>query len=193
MKKSIIALLFFNLLAVAQNDSPPSYSLSISGNYQLAVGNSYFNTSYANPLLFALSLQQNRAKNIFIGLTFNNSILRIEEQKYLGNFNSANSQYYGLFIGLRQYLFEKKFSVENSIGAGYKVINNKSDLGTYKIDGIPLIVGSKINKPLNKKIELFFKTEFIYFRNGVDVNGTYKAFYRDAYLIEPSFGIKFNF
>lgn len=192
MKNLIAVLYLLPLTLLAQNDTIPQFSISVAGNYQIGLGNSYFNDAYANPLGLRVTVQQNFVKNIFWGFSFSHNHMPIIRKELLGSFYSANSQYLGIVIGFRHRVLDNKFRLEHYAGTGYKIIYNKSELATYKIDAIVPSIGSKLNYPIAKNLDLFFQLDFMYFRNDVAVDEPYKSFYRDAYLLEPSIGIRIN-
>jgi hypothetical protein len=191
--KKIFFLMLLSFSVYSQNKMNKEYSINVSSNLQVALGNNYLNESYTNARGFGFSFQNNLSKNIFIGVFYNYYGTEITQKDKIGNFDSSNSVYLGAFIGYHHDIHLEKFYLEHAISYGYKVINNKSAIGSYAIHGQPIAIGTKINYKLSNQFDVFLKNDLIYFNNKVEISGEYRNFYKKAFIFEPSLGIRFNF
>lgn len=195
MKKHILLFLLLISFGIlnAQNDSIKEVSLEIGAKYQVALGDNYLNDGYQNSPGFGIAIQNNLKKNIFIGAFFNYYKTKITDANLIGDFNKSSSFYLGAYLGFRHKILTNKYFLEHKISYGYKSIDNINENLDYRISGKPISIGSKINYNLKNDFTLFFGTDFIYFKNDVNLTGPYRNFYVKSFIIEPSIGIRFNF
>jgi hypothetical protein len=191
-KTTLIISLLLGFFSFSQNKKTNNFSISISTNYPISIGNNFLNKAYDDRIGLGLEAQY-LINKIFFGVNYKYGNEAISNPNLMGGIKSSNNNQTYYFIGYKQKLTSNKMFLEHRIGAGDKSINNKTNINDYQITGKSWILGSKFNYLIDKNLCVFGSLEYHFSSYNVNIDGPYHDFYTKSHQIIPAVGIKIQF